>query len=248
MGIPIARPAVLLLGTGHLANRNRDVFNTQFDDMLSPERQEEIGDCVERLARFRPTKVAVERGTGEAAALNDEYARYREGAFELSADEVHQLGYRVAAGSGHEEIYPIDWNEPIGDMGIMFSFAEAHQPEIYRELMAPGETLGEEEAAIRRKSVRRMLLETNDPESVRNGHRPYLLMARIGEGERYLGVEWVQGWYGRNLRIFVNLTRIASSPGDRVLVVYGAGHIPLLTQFIQDSGLYELESVEKYLR
>jgi hypothetical protein len=38
-----------------------------------------------------------------------------------------------------------------------------------------------------------------------------------------------------------------TGPEDRVLVVYGAGHIPLLTRFVRDSGLYTLEAVETYL-
>jgi hypothetical protein len=57
----------------------------------------------------------------------------------------------------------------------------------------------------------------------------------------------VQGWCARNLRIFVNLTRIIATPAGRVLVLYGAGHIPPLTQFIRDSGLCALESAQTYL-
>ena len=39
------KPSVLLLGTAHIGNRNRDTFNTQFDDMLAPQRQREIQGC-----------------------------------------------------------------------------------------------------------------------------------------------------------------------------------------------------------
>lgn len=242
-----SQPSVLLLGTGHLANHNRDVFNTQFDDMLAERRQLEIRDCAERLKQFRPTKVAIERDTDQGVAINQEYERYRSGQLSLTADEIHQLGFRIAAELDHREIYCIDWNEPIGDMDVMFSFARVHQPEIYAELMAPGERLDQEEAKIRTTSVREMLLSANDPESLRQGHKPYLSMARIGEGKRYVGIDWVQGWYGRNLRIYANLTRTVTSTEDRVLVIYGAGHIPLLIQFIRDGALYHLESVERYL-
>ena len=72
-------------------------------------------------------------------------------------------------------------------------------------------------------------------------------MARIGSSEDYVGADWVAGWYERNLKIFVNLTRIVNAPEDRILVIYGAGHLPLLTQFVRDSGLFSLESVATYL-
>lgn len=39
-------PVVLLLATGHLANNNLDMFNVQFDDMLSPT----AGNCAMRGA------------------------------------------------------------------------------------------------------------------------------------------------------------------------------------------------------
>jgi hypothetical protein len=69
----------------------------------------------------------------------------------------------------------------------------------------------------------------------------------LGSGDTYVGIEWVQGWYARNLRIYANLARIIESPADRVLVVFGSGHISLLSQFLSDSGLFELESPLTYL-
>lgn len=238
----------MLLGTAHLANRNRDVINVQFDDMLAPGRQREIRECVERLNHFGPTKVALEVATDLDDVLNEEYRRYLAGTFTLTADEIHQLGFRVAAELGHERVYAIDWNEGRGDLGLVFSFAQSHQPEIYDQLMAGGQqAVDKEQAQIATTSVRELLLGANDPASLQDSHRGHLTMARIGEGKQYVGIDWVKGWYERNLIIFVNLTRIVTSPRDRVLVIYGAGHIPLLTQFIRDSGLYTLESVETYL-
>lgn len=242
------QPAVLLLGTGHLANRNRDMFNTQYDDMLAPKRQGEIRECAERLKRFRPTKVALEVSSERDDALNEEYRRYRAGTFVPTADEIHQFGFRIAAELGHERVYAIDWNEGRGDLGLVYSFAQEHQPEIYEALMARGQrAVAEEEVRIRTARVCELLRRGNEPASLRDDHRAYLTMARVGEGKRYVGIDWVKGWYERNLIIFANLTRIVTAPDDRILTIYGAGHIPLLTQFVRDSGLYSLEAVETYL-
>src|SRR5215213_9269315 len=85
----VARPTVLLLGTGHWANPNRDYVNVRHDDMLAPRRQDEIRDCLARLKRFGPTKVALEVAAGRDEALNEDYRRYRAGDFALTADELH---------------------------------------------------------------------------------------------------------------------------------------------------------------
>jgi hypothetical protein len=49
------------------------------------------------------------------------------------------------------------------------------------------------------------------------------------------------------LIILVNLSRIITAPDDRVLVIYGAGHVPLLSQFIHDCGFLTLEPIKPYL-
>ncbi len=62
-----------------------------------------------------------------------------------------------------------------------------------------------------------------------------------------MGANWLQHWYGRNLKIFTNLTRITESAAERILVLIGVGHVKLLQQFIADSGFYCLESPLLYL-
>jgi hypothetical protein len=54
------KPALLIVGTPHFANPGRDIVNTRVDDVTTPEREREIEAIVERLAAFRPTRVAVE--------------------------------------------------------------------------------------------------------------------------------------------------------------------------------------------
>lgn len=251
MAAPVDRPVVLLLGTFHLANPGRDVFNLQVDDMLAPQRQWEIRECVERLKSFRPTKVALEVAADQDEALNEEYRRHRAGDFALTRTEVHQLGFRLAAALGHARVYAIDWNEAEGyarGLDEVYAFAQARQPELYEQLMGGGQrALAEGQALLARASIREVLCQGNAPERLAADHRAYLTLARVGAGKDYVGIGWVQGWYARNLRIFANLARIITTPADRVLVLYGAGHIPLLAQFLGDSGLCALASAQTYL-
>ena len=56
----------------------------------------------------------------------------------------------------------------------------------------------------------------------------------------------VANWYARNLHIYANIARVAQ-PGERVLVIMGSGHRPLLRQFVAESPELELVPAERYL-
>ncbi len=92
-----AEPALLIVGTPHFGNPGRDVINTQVPDVLTPERQAEIEALVEKLAAFRPTRVAVEWSADKQARLDQRYADYRAGRYTLSPNEIDQIGLRLAA-------------------------------------------------------------------------------------------------------------------------------------------------------
>lgn len=100
------RAEVLVLGTFHMANPGRDIFNTQVDDMLAPKRQQEIAELATVLARFKPTKIAVENDS--QSRLSDRYARYLAGQYTLTTNEIDQIGLRLAKEMGHTAIYAVD--------------------------------------------------------------------------------------------------------------------------------------------
>lgn len=251
---PSNGPAILVLGCGHWGNPNLDMLNIHYDDMLAPQRQREIRECLDRLGRFHPTKVALEVMTDHTDELNEAYRQYLAGALRLTASERHQLGFRLAADLGHDRIFAVDWHDLDRAIGweSAFDFARDHdqlaligsaatpQPEIERSM---------EEANARRRalSVREMLLELNDPANVRRSHECYANLMRVGDGDCYVGADVVCRWYERNMKIFVNLTRIAAA-ADRILLIIGAGHVYLLEHFIASSDLFALEPVKPYLR
>src|ERR1041385_761572 len=104
---PPARAEVLVLGTYHMANPRRDLFNVEVDDALAPRRQKEIARVVEALKKFRPTKIAVE-GDQDDAAIPDRYRSYLAGDHALTRSEVEQLGFRLAKELGHQTIYKVN--------------------------------------------------------------------------------------------------------------------------------------------
>lgn len=271
--------ALLLLGTFHFKETGLNWFRQQQEvGILSDHRQREVEDVIQRLAKFRPTKIAVERRPDRQAELNEEYRRYRDGQFVLPESEVYQLGFRLAARLGHVQLYGIDaWGryyqppidtEPYGIGRTTKEVADYLEKELhfdpwndlveYAQQHGQTETMEQWETALRARDadgdqarlqfpLREMLLAGNREEAILSSHAEYLTgQFKIGVGHEYPGVDLITAWYNRNLRIFANLQRI-TQPGDRILVIYGGGHIPILRHCAQCSPEYELEGVEKYL-
>lgn len=92
-----------------------------------------------------------------------------------------------------------------------------------------------------------MLRSCNNPESVERDHRAYVNMARIGVGKNHVGVGWLRWWYERNLIVYANVMRLVESADDRILLIIGAAHIHLVSQFMRESGLVEVELGYEYL-
>src|SRR3546814_5205238 len=64
------RPELLILGSPHLANNNRDIANVHVEDVTTPAHQREIETLVDALARFRPTRIAIEWPSSDQAGLD----------------------------------------------------------------------------------------------------------------------------------------------------------------------------------
>src|SRR3546814_8101466 len=88
-------------------------------------------------------------------------------------------------------------------------------------------------------SVKDMLLHLNSPGWLEANARAYFRIGLYGTVEDPAGANWMMLWFGRNQHIFNNIVR-HTEPGDRVLVIYGAGHGNLLRHFATGSGFYRL--------
>ena len=242
----------MILGTHHIANPGRDAINFKADDVLTPIRQHEIEQLVKRLEEFKPTKIAVEIEPEKDAELEERYQNYLNGSYQLGRNEVDQIGFRLAKAMGHHKVYLVDWSKsyPVDFAAIDFeSFAKANDQEALLEdannkaqrSVARGEEIQESGSLID------LYRFGNHPKNLREGHRIYFTLARVGKNGQYPGADWVQYWYGRNLKIFVNLTRITESDDDRILLIIGSGHVWVLQQFVKDSGYYIMEKPLKYL-
>lgn len=255
------KPALMILGSGHLANWGADRINYRMDDVLAPKRQAELQALADQLAQFKPTKIAVEVDERWNAKLQEEYNGYLKDNFQLEPHEIHQIGFRLAKDMGHPKVYCVDYfrDDPIvrddlddhlTDWG---TFAEANDQE---HLLGPpptGKMTEDEDGRIwiepeKYEPIIDMYIRMNQDEKIRTNLRDYLRIARIGLQDQYPGANWVaHSWYPRNLKTFVNLTRITESEDERILLIIGAGHLGFLKQIAEDSEFYHIESPLQYL-
>jgi len=245
---PRKEPDLLIVGTPHLANPSRDAVNGRVPDIASPERQREIEALVDALARYRPTRVAVEVQAKDQARLDQRYEAYRRGAAALGPGEVDQIAFRLAAKLNLPRVDAVDWNG-------MPPMAEADfDYEAWAKANGRGEELKAWLGRVRTKveasnakmgctSVGNWYREVNSPAYRAEDNRAYFDVVMFGDA----GPNWVGGsWYMRNLRIFAALRRLAQ-PDDRVLVLFGAGHGFLLDQYARQSGAFEVSDAMAYL-
>ena len=178
------------------------------------------------------------------------------GAFALTRDERHQIGFRVAAAAEVERVTAVDWDwdDPRAtgsdaDSANPWEFMAAHQLALHQHIDQEGRRqIAEMQRILDAGTVRDLLHWLNTEEQEVANHRVYLgAVALAGDATDPVGVAWLAEWYRRNLTIFANLVRLAGSPGDRVLAIYGAGHVPLLRQFAQQSGLFHVVDAIAYL-
>lgn len=238
---------VLVLGTFHMANPGRDVFNLKVDDMRAPKRQAEIAAFVENLKAFHPTKIAVEAPLGDAKTSRN-YRDFLAGSYELTANETDQIAFRLAKELGQKQVYPIDI---MGDFPFepVQAFAKKYGKEqLLSDVTASAPRELEQESNILKDgTVTDLFLHINADQQVREGNALYMGMARFAGNGEYPGPDLMAAWYQRNARIFSNLRNIMDSPEDRVLVIYGAGHAYWLQRNVLDSDDLVLERLADYV-
>ncbi|MFY3791407.1 DUF5694 domain-containing protein [Ureibacillus sp. MALMAid1270] len=240
------KPKVLILGTFHFAGSS-DFVQVGTVNLLSENKKREINDVISKLAKFNPTKVAVEFVKESEDTLNEQYENFLKGTYELTVNEIDQIGFQLAKKMNHQKIYSVDWMGDIGSRGIgeVLDWAKKNQPELY-ELITKV-FIPQIEIDLNSLTLQEILKNLNQKERILTDHRMYMNVARIGENTNYVGIDWVRWWYQRNLIIYHNIANLIEKEDDRIMLLIGAGHLHLIKQFLNESGLVEIEEIGKYL-
>jgi len=238
---------VLVLGTFHMANPGRDMYNVQADDMLAPKRQTEIATFVEALKAFRPTKIAVEEPVGQPE-INQKYQQYLAGNYALTASEVDQIGFRLAKELGHAQLYPRNVMADFPFEAVQDFAKKNGKEELLNQSLEQGpEQVAKISDTLKNGTVGDVLRYINQEEEIRKDQALYMTFARFAGNGEYPGPDLLTAWYGRNARIFSNLRNVIDSPADRVLVIYGSGHAYWLQRDVLDSDDLVLDRLADYV-
>ncbi|MDX5438044.1 MAG: DUF5694 domain-containing protein, partial [Pontibacter sp.] len=179
------RAQVMLLGTFHFSHRNLDIIKTEKSeqlDVMTPESQQDIRKITGKLAKFRPTKIAIESFPENQPKIDSLYQAYLEGRYELKADEIDQLAFRLAKQLGHKRVYCINaW----GDLDTFqkpgatkFEVREDKKERLekfweYMQAKTIERGKIDEELYSQKGSLYQVLLKYNHPESIRRKHEKY---------------------------------------------------------------------------
>ncbi|MFT3978965.1 MAG: DUF5694 domain-containing protein [Ferruginibacter sp.] len=247
---------VLLLGTFHFGYPNLDAHKTDsanYIDVLSAQRQQELQQLAEVIMRFKPTRFYIE---SRNAAFHDSlYNEYLAGRYQLGRNENYQLGYRVAKQAGLKKLYPVDasnfvsenyenykWIDSMWKLNnAIDSTRDKYWGRQYNKLYDASDSM-----EIKLTMLENFLLMA-EPKTLKRMHGNYLTtgFGTLGSNGPDMLAMW---WYSRNLRIFNKILQTEPTGEDRIVVLFGNGHMPILKQCFESSPEFEVVALKSLLK
>ncbi|MBQ9765524.1 MAG: hypothetical protein IJW18_04965 [Lachnospiraceae bacterium] len=215
---------ILLLASFHFKESNID--------FTSEETQKQLDDLAKSISAFFPDAVAVELDKSkfiEPINISD-----KEWENSLS-NEAFSLGGRIATFSGLQYIHPIDKIFPLSDGIICEDNIKIIQPRI--------DYLQKADCS---NTIREQMLVLNSNEYAIQDANMYLDINSINPDGNYTMSRYLADWYYRNLCIFSNIQAL-SKKYKRIVILYGAGHIPILKDLINTSDSMNLIDASIFL-
>jgi hypothetical protein len=246
-------PKVLLIGTWHFDYPGLDAHETKETDRInifSEKRQAELQELLDYMARFNPTKIAVEGGRNSGYLIR-RYERWKNGTRPLGASEIDQIAVRLMDRFNLDTLYGVDAYPLLLEL---YDTRDTTQPKSYTDLILERHYFGGDDPVSKKYTalyratesarVKNTLLDNflymNSDNVLDRGFGAYIAGGQFesenDEGPDALSMFWVN----RNLRIFKNIKDIDHHEDDRILVLFGAGHISLLRYFFECSPEFEL--------
>lgn len=273
-----ASNTAMILGVYHFNNPGLDTYNLDIDDYATKRRQTEIQEVVDLLADYKPNKIFVEFLPSQKVRLDSLFALYANNRLSLKEikngqNEVYQIGFRLAKQLGIKDIFPVDHSgvylAPYADF-----IADTLSIKPYQEYNAQyKQQMENRQLSFTQNTVKENLIYLNDWQQILNNHHyynnvaitikdtsnvlfSYQEMETEIEGLPYqmrsydfnnIGVELATEWYKRNLFIYRNILE-QSEEKDRILIIFGSGHVRHLKQLFDDNPDFNIEEPNHFLQ
>jgi hypothetical protein len=249
---------VMTLGTFHFSFRNLDVQETESSnqiDVLKPKHQMEIEHIVDLLAEYEPTIIAIEVDPSGQSRIDSVYNAYLDGKHQLKRDEVQQIGFRLAKRFNLKTLHCVnDWGElPVKIRDIVYgndSIANQRFVDFFYN-NPDSSRIYEAKDIYKTQGILNDLQKRNSEEEIKKDFGNYFISIFKYETEenKSFGVDFTTGWwFNRNLQIFRNIQKIPSDSDDRILVIYGSGHLNVFNRWFDVSPEYDLVNTNDYLK
>jgi hypothetical protein len=252
------QPTVLLVGSFHFAYYNLDAHKIPKDqqvDILSMQKQKEMEELVNYLYKFKPTKIAIEAGKN-TGYLMKKYRAFKRGEKPLGKDEIEQIGFRLMEKCNLDTIFGVDARSLADDLSqgkdsstfrFMLDSIYANWDYISDDVISQRYKQfykADEQLALTR-SLPDYFKYTNSDKILNRGFGAYL-NGDFTLGDTRGADALAMDWYSRNLRIYRHIQQITTAPSDRILVIFGRGHIEILKHLFACSPQYKLIKFDEF--
>ncbi|PHR94395.1 MAG: hypothetical protein COA69_02020 [Robiginitomaculum sp.] len=242
---------IMVLGTYHFKASQTDLVAIEAGNVLSPKKQSELNALAIAMAEFKPNVIITERETKAPEYIDTKYADFGPEMLAKNSNERVQVAYRIAHVANVTRVYGID-EQPTEGEPDYFPFDTLNQ---HAKATGQDELLAEILATLQNK-VEMFMEETEDMTiSVRlhdvntgliSSPSFYYQLAQFDIGEDQPAAELQAYWFMRNAKIFSKIMDV-TKPGDKVIIVYGAGHKFWLDHFVQNTPGFTHISPASYL-
>lgn len=214
---------IILVGTFHFEQEGEIIHR----------KEKQIVDLVKQLAIFSPTKIALEWDDNENKRLNADYSR---GFYSQEVHEIHQIGFRLGQHLGHQEVYAIDWEGRLtpSDMeSLNQAIEEKHSDILHKRNTYFNESFTKLDDKVH---IINSYAALNKSENVKKLEEMYLSFVHVKNGKDEIGLDFLNKWMERELKVFKNILEIAENEHERVLLLIGNDHLWMLKNLFEGKG------------
>lgn len=248
---PKEKTKVLVVGTFHFDYPGLDVVKTEDKDkidVLTEPKKSEITELVNYIKKFKPTKIAIEAFPNWKAT--EKLRKYKNGEYKEKRDERFQLAMRIANEIKLDTLYSIDAESFDNDLvkldsvylKKLFKDFDFESNDKFEKMYI--DLFNYEEKFPTKTNLLKYFKHINSEEYHKLGYGAYLVGDFKLDNQRGADILSIW-WYNRNLRIFRKLQEITESSTDRILVIFGNGHVSILRQLLESSPEYEFVEFDK---
>lgn len=244
-------PKVLLVGTFHFAYFDQDQYKTEENNrvnILSEERQKEVLELVDYIAKFKPNKIFVEDFNKDNVLMKN-FKNYQKGKYKLTADEIDQIAFRLLDKFHLDTIYAVDSRTIAHDLfenDSTKNYIKSLKKNGTNENMSPTlakyyEWYKSDDRYLLENSLLDYFKQLNSEKYQKRGF--YSIFLTSFKSERIEGADDLTlDLVSRNIRILHKITQNITSDEDRILILFGSSHTEFFKVFFEASPEYELDN------